>query len=135
MDDRKDDGNTTTTTTKTSKSKNLIDKLSHHRDHVNVNRDNPGRYCNINTDVTFTDGTTQETNLLYFVRHSKPFPVSKTYVVHQGNTDDLSSLSLTKSNHAVKPKHKPVNRIITKTNPFGGASIVDTTDKLAALGF
>ena len=60
MDDQKDDGNTTTTTTKSSKSKNLIDKLSHHRDHVDVDRDNPGRYCNINTDVTFTDGTTQE---------------------------------------------------------------------------
>ena len=85
---------------------------------MDVDRDNPGRYCNISTDVTFADGTTQEISLLNSVEHSKSCPISKTYVVHQGNTDDLSSPSLTKPNYTVKSKHKPVNRIITKQNPF-----------------
>ena len=89
---------------------------------------------NMNSDITFSDGTAQERRPLNLVKRSKPFPVSKKYDVHQENTDDPSSPSLTKPNHAVKPMHKPVNRIITKTNPFGDASIVDTTDKLAALG-
>ena len=89
---------------------------------------------NMNSDITFSDGTAQERRPLNLVKRSKPFPVSKKYDVHQENTDDPSSPSLTKPNHAVKPKHKPVNMIITKTNPFGDASIVDTTDKLAALG-
>ena len=58
----------------------------------------------------------------------------KKYVVHQVNTDDPSSRSLTKTNHAVKPKHASVNMIMTKMNPVDGASIVNTKDKLTALG-
>ena len=57
--------------------KKLIDKLSHHRDYVNTDRDNPERYFNISTDVTFTDGTTQEISILNSIKCSKIFHVSK----------------------------------------------------------